>query len=300
MIVPPTNVTAPNSENLTPVLHAQESTGEHRLAQEAALIGNAPLAELAARVSQESIRSNGKMLIAPDRALATLLSLEDSNNGFPREKSLTGDLPVACKVDAAMRITYQGWFWSVLQLPGACVGGLVQVLQVLPSGALIVSAESEQLPSTLASPIEPAHSHPHKCPPLHNCASLGSCSTDGGPAHQYACPAPHAGCTPQMPPVAMPLVRMQPHSDDTAHAAPACDSTANEQVAPPGLSVQPLPCKTSSDIAMVGCGLPVVVVKIRRFRPLASSKLNGLIVSRFAVSKLIFVLHRSQTGGSNV
>lgn len=203
-------------------------------------------------------------------------------------------------VDAAMRISLHGWYWSVLQVPGACVGGQIEVVQTHPSGALTVSTGNGQPRSTLASPLEPVHSLPHMCPQSRKCASLDICSKAGGQAHQCSCPAPHAGCTPHRQPVSMPLERTHSHTDGTAHVAPVCDSTSIGQAAKQGLLTPPLPHKTGSDKAPACCDLQLVVIaRNRRFRPLVPSKLNALIVHRAASSMQVFVWNTCPGGASN-
>lgn len=107
---------------------------------------------------------------------------------------------VVRKVDAAMRITFGGWYWSVLDLPCVHVGDLVHCQPALKAGVLRVQVESGSLSNIWASPLERVHSCLRTCPQSGTEASSGNGTTSSGPARECSCPAVLAQHTPQTPP----------------------------------------------------------------------------------------------------
>lgn len=55
------------------------------------------------------------------------------------------------RVDASLCITYQGSRWSVMQVPGACVGDLVRVWPAPQAGVLCAASASAVQQGTLAA-----------------------------------------------------------------------------------------------------------------------------------------------------
>lgn len=138
-------------------------------------------------------------------------------------------------VDAALRVTFHGWYWSVQNLPGVHVGDVVLCLPAQQGAALFVRTEGELPPGILASRIEPVHSHPHTPAQIGTPVSSDTSTTASEPAHQCSCPGPHAERTPQTPPAATPAVHTHSRTSDTAGEAPGVHSISIELVLPPGL-----------------------------------------------------------------
>jgi len=59
--------------------------------------------------------------------------------------------PETRRVDAALRVMFLGWHWSVQQVPGVCVGDLVNCAPSQQGDALYVQGESGSLPGIWAS-----------------------------------------------------------------------------------------------------------------------------------------------------
>ena len=124
------------------------------------------------------------------------------------------------RVNELMQISFQGWLWSVLPLPGVCVGDLLQVRTGSASCVQCRPAGSEQPPCTLAWPVAPVRNHLHSSPLSCNGKNLDSWTTCGGPACQGACPAPDAERTPPSPPCATPEAHRRSRIGCTAHVVP--------------------------------------------------------------------------------
>lgn len=135
------------------------------------------------------------------------------------------------RVDAALRITYQGWHWSVVDLPGVCVGDLVQCRLTRRGAFLRIRADREAPSSILASRLEPAHSHPHTPAPVGIEVSSGTATTSHAPGPRHPCPGEHAPRTPRKPPAAKHEARRRSRSAGTAGAAPAVCSISIELAA---------------------------------------------------------------------
>lgn len=160
-------------------------------------------------------RSNGKQLLTDEQAWAMLASLHFAG---------TAGCWAVRRVDSAMCITFAGSWWSVLHLPGVCVGDQVQCL---PQGtSLMIRDASGQPLGTLASPKVSAHSYPHTCPQTGTPVNSGTPTTSSAPGHEYSCPAPDAADTPQTPPSASPAAQPHNRTGGTTSVAPAALSLA--------------------------------------------------------------------------
>lgn len=84
------------------------------------------------------------------------------------------------RVDASLCITYQGARWSVMQVPGACVGDLVRVWPAPQAGVLCAASASAGQQGTLAAWMGPAHSPLHMCKQCCTPALYGTVVTERG------------------------------------------------------------------------------------------------------------------------
>lgn len=96
--------------------------------------------------------------------------------------------PETRRVDAALRVMFLGWHWSVEQLPGVCVGDLVKCAPLRQGDALYVQDESELLPGIWASRLEPVHSCPRMCPRFCTPGNWGIETTSNAPGHECSFP----------------------------------------------------------------------------------------------------------------
>lgn len=147
------------------------------------------------------------------------------------------------RVDAVLRITYQGWHWSVADLPGVHVGDLVQCRPTRRGAFLRVRADREAPSSILASRLEPAHSHRHTSPPVGIEVSSGTGTTSRAHEPRSSSPDAHAPHTPQRPPTARPEAHTHSRSAGTAGAVPAVCSISIELAAVPAQGQSPRPRK---------------------------------------------------------
>ena len=164
------------------------------------------------------------------------------------------------RVDASLCITYQGSRWSVMQVPGACVGALVHVWPAPQAGVLCAASASAGQQGTLAAWMGPAHSPLHMCKQCCTQGSCGSLTTSHAPAHQCSCPEPHVQRTPQAQQVAMNMAHTRSRTCGTAHVALAADSISTGQAAElawtdtPRCGMTGTGRERASSGSLVGCG----------------------------------------------
>ena len=165
--------------------------------------------------------------------------------------------PQTRRVDAALRVMFSGWHWSVQQLPGVHVGGLVQCAPAHQGDALYVQGESESLSGIWASRLEPAHSCLYMCPRCCTPASSGTATTSNAPEH--GCSSPGVGVlhTPQTPLTTSPSGSMHSHTGGTAAGAPDADSRPIGAAAAQALCLLPLSCSSDIDRPLVSSDLSI-------------------------------------------
>lgn len=131
------------------------------------------------------------------------------------------------RVDALMQISYLGHHWSVLQVPDAQVGDLMQVASGVSGGVLCRRLGSAQQTCTLASPVGPAHSLLRTCQLQCNAMNLGNATTCCEKSRECLRPEMRAECKPLLPPSSIRGERTHNRTCGTEHEAPAAASTAN-------------------------------------------------------------------------
>lgn len=176
---------------------------------------------LISKLVKESTRDNGKRLMTCDEAEVLL-----RHHGLRSRRSAKHW--EQRRVDAALRITYQGWHWSVADLPGVQVCALVECRLTRRGAFLRVRAASEAHAGILASRLELAHSHPHTPPPVGIEVNSGRQTTSREPAHQSASPSAPADRTPQTPQAASREARKHSRNVGTADVAPVVCSISIE------------------------------------------------------------------------
>lgn len=164
-------------------------------------------------------------------------------------KHLTGAAcaPEARRVDAALRVTFFGWHWSVQQLPGVHVGDLVACVPATRGDALLVRGGSEGLQGIWASRLEPVRSCLHTCPRCCTPASLGTATTVNAPAHGCSFPGVGVLHTHQTPLATSPSESTRSRTVGTAAGAPDAGSTPTGAEVVPAPCLLPLSCSSGTD-----------------------------------------------------